>query len=78
MSKAFKCNYCDTFFDGDCMVQSKAIGIKYAPENNEAPFHVQDICEDCFPVWVAKHKEGQEMQKEKRRKERVCHATKES
>lgn len=69
MSKAFKCDVCESFYEGNAIMQVKAnvIGIKYSPENADAPLYLHDLCDDCHVVFVTKYKEIREIQRRKRK-----------
>jgi len=55
MSKAFRCDKCGKFFDGDPDMQLKFLmGIKYSPENGDkAQFYLKDLCPECCKSFCA-------------------------
>lgn len=69
MSKAFKCDICDCFYDGNAMIQIKTnvIGIKYSPENPEAPIYLHDACDDCHAQFIKTYRELRDNQQKKAR-----------
>lgn len=54
MCKAFKCNICGGYYDGDPYIQEVhgSYGIIWSPENgNKQPSNINDMCPRCFEAY---------------------------
>jgi hypothetical protein len=63
MSKAYRCDRCGAGFEGEPDAQigheketeirfRALVGIKYAPDNQDAPVHFKDLCPRCFADYI--------------------------
>lgn len=66
MSKAYKCNCCQCFYDGH---PSIGLGFNWFPEHHEDPLNYLDLCEFCkerilYDIKVAKEEMSEIMRNE--------------
>ncbi len=66
MAHAFKCDKCGEFHEGSADMQvgldkrgetilRHTLGLKFSPENQEAPVYLKDLCNKCtkgFCAWI--------------------------
>lgn len=73
MCKAFKCDICETYFDGDPNVQEvSGFGIIWSPERGleKSPSKIQDMCSECTKKYSSMMKIFKEEMIKKRKEER--------
>ena len=72
MARAYECDVCGRIYKGVSEIQislSKGLelvlrfvlGIKFSPENEEAPTYIKDLCPECakgFTIWYKATREG--------------------
>lgn len=72
MAKAYECDVCGKIYKGVSEIQISlsqglemvlrfVLGLKFSPENEEAPTYIKDLCPECaksFTIWYKATRAG--------------------